>query len=234
MYQLNKVSVNLGGHQILKAIDLTINQSEVTGVIGVSGSGKTTLLHTLAGLLELSKGTITPAIKPTDVAIVMQEHGLFPWKTARQNIELGRINQASDDVLLNQIIRDLNIETLLERYPHQLSGGQSQRVAIARALYKMPKLILMDEPTAALDEVNRMKLAQLLKKVQAQYQMTIVYVTHQLQEVVELSNQIIVLNRGEIIKCFDAAQIMDNQQLLSDIRVLLLSSLDEVEGGERV
>lgn len=223
MYQLNNISVKRNGQQILKDVTVAIPFHHLTSVVGVSGSGKTTLLYTLAGLID-SIGDISPEICPSDVALVMQEHGLFQWKTVRQNIQLGRINQSQDTQYYQKIIEDLGIAQLEQRYPHQLSGGQSQRVAIARALYKKPKLILMDEPTASLDEVTSYQFLKLLKQLQQDYQMTVVYVTHDLQEAFEISDQIIVLSDGEVVKIVDNIA-MEKVDVQEKVRSLLRASI---------
>lgn len=213
MHQLNKVSLVLQGKPILTDITFHLKAGKTTGLLGVSGSGKTSLLHVLAGIHPLNSGTIHPPIDQHELAIVLQDHGLFPWKTVRQNIRLGRLRKGQDNKLLEQIIHDLGIESLLDKYPKQLSGGQSQRVAIARALYQEPRLILMDEPTAALDEMNRLNLRKLLKKIQARYPMTLVYVTHQLEEALDLCDELVLLESGKVIQQFSRADIIDRQQL---------------------
>lgn len=228
MYQLNNVYVKRNGKLILKKLTFSIPKDKFTSIIGVSGSGKTTLLHSLAALIPLDSGNIAPKIETDQVAIVMQDHGLFPWKTVEKNIKLARINEQADEALYKKIISDLKLKDLVTRYPHQLSGGQSQRVAIARALYKRPQLILMDEPTASLDEINSLNFLKLLKSIQKMYQMTIVYVTHHLQEAIEMSDQVIVLSNGQVKQILNQRELQKessyqylHQQLLKDVEDIL-------------
>lgn len=223
MYQLNNLSFKIDDKPILQAVNLQIAKGEITCIVGVSGSGKTTLLNVLAGLNQVTDGEIVPKISPEQVAIVLQEHGLFPWKTALENIRLARINQQADELSLQKIIKDLNLVGLENRYPHQLSGGQSQRVAIARALYKQPQLILMDEPTAALDQVNRLRLIKLLSSLKENYQMTIVYVTHQIDEAIALGDQLVVMNQGKIVQQF--TDLSDHVNVESAVKQLMMQHL---------
>lgn len=214
MYQLTNLACQIGDKQILSGITASLDKGKVTGLIGVSGSGKTSLLHAIGGFLPLSEGQITPSIQGRDVALVLQDHGLFPWKTVEANIRLARNKVGQNPALFLKIIEDLAIGDLLDRYPNQLSGGQSQRVAIARALYKEPQIMLMDEPTAFLDEINRMKLRQILKSVQAEYGMTTVYVTHQLQEALDLCDTILILRGGRLVGQFLPQDFTGSDDLL--------------------
>lgn len=221
MIQLNKVSLDRSGKRVLTDIDLKVQQGQTLGIIGLSGSGKSTLLYVLAGILKPSQGSLESGTKDLTTALVFQDHGLFPWKTVRQNIQLGRLNQAPDPQRLDRIIKDLSIGDILEAYPHQLSGGQSQRVAIARALYQEASLILMDEPTASLDEFNRINLRKTLQDLKANYDMTLVYVTHQLREALALCDQILILHEGRVKGQVDPRDFADEKGLTTYMREVI-------------
>ncbi|MFK8242672.1 MULTISPECIES: ATP-binding cassette domain-containing protein [unclassified Facklamia] len=225
--KIKELTVKRDGQIILENLSVDFSDKQITALVGVSGSGKTTLLHALAGLVPLDSGVIEPKLQAQDVALVMQEHGLFPWKTVKQNIELARINKGQKTQWLHELVAELGLESLLNRYPHQLSGGQSQRVAIARALYQEAKVILMDEATASLDEVTQLKWQQLLKKVQSHYPMTIIYVTHRLQEAVALSQRIVLLSKGKIVEVVDADETMTLEQRESLLRNKLMQLMED-------
>lgn len=221
MIQLNKVSLDRSGKRVLTDIDLRVQQGQTLGIIGLSGSGKSTLLYVLAGILKPSQGSLESGTDDLTTALVFQDHGLFPWKTVRQNIQLGRLNQAPDPQRLDRIIKDLSIGDILDVYPHQLSGGQSQRVAIARALYQGASLILMDEPTASLDEFNRINLRKTLQDLKANYDMTLVYVTHQLREALALCDQILILHEGRVKGQVDPRDFADESALMTYMREVI-------------
>ncbi|MBK0347720.1 ATP-binding cassette domain-containing protein [Aerococcaceae bacterium zg-ZJ1578] len=225
--KIKELTVKRDGQIILENLSVDFSDKQITALVGVSGSGKTTLLHTLAGLVPVDSGVIEPKLQAQDVALVMQEHGLFPWKTVKQNIELARLNKGQKTQWLHELVAELGLESLLNRYPHQLSGGQSQRVAIARALYQEAKVILMDEATASLDEVTQLKWQQLLKKVQSHYPMTIIYVTHRLQEAVALSQRIVLLSKGKIVEVVDADETMTLEQQESLLRNKLMQLMED-------
>ncbi|HFI0463038.1 TPA: ABC transporter ATP-binding protein [Streptococcus suis] len=221
MIQLNKVSLDRSEKRVLTDIDLKVQQGQTLGIIGLSGSGKSTLLYVLAGILKPSQGSLDTGTEDLTTALVFQDHGLFPWKTVRQNIQLGRLNQAPDPQRLDRIIKDLSIGDILDVYPHQLSGGQSQRVAIARALYQEASLILMDEPTASLDEFNRINLRKTLQDLKANYDMTLVYVTHQLREALALCDQILILHEGQVKGQVDPRDFADERALMTYMREVI-------------
>jgi molybdate transport system ATP-binding protein len=184
----------------------------ITGVYGPSGSGKTTLLRCIAGLLR-ARGTLRvqgetwqdaatflPPHKRS-VGYVFQEHCLFPHLKARGNLDyaLRRAPARGRAVRLDQAIALLGIEDLLERYPHQLSGGESQRVAIARALLIKPRLLLMDEPLSALDAARKREILPYLERLRAELAIPVLYVSHALEEIARLADHLLVLNRGQAI-----------------------------------
>jgi NitT/TauT family transport system ATP-binding protein len=184
--------------------DLTFDVAagELVCVVGPSGCGKTTLLKCVAGLLEPTAGEVrlegTPVHGPPDtMALVFQEYSrsLFPWMTVRQNVAFplrGR-GKAETQRLVEDALGSVGLSDALDRYPWQLSGGMQQRVAIARALAYQPRILLMDEPFASVDAQTRADLEDLVLAVRRTYEITILFVTHDIDESVYLSDRIIVL-----------------------------------------
>lgn len=200
--------------EILKDINLTIDNGEFLVILGPSGCGKTTLLRMLAGLEFPSTGTITendmPVLKPsTDRGFVFQQYSLFPWRTVLDNVafglEVAGIEKEERYEKAKTYIEMVGLSAFLDSYPHQLSGGMKQRVAIARALVNEPDSILMDEPFAALDVLTRHKLQNELIQIWEQETKTIIFVTHNVDEAVFLADRILVLSErpGRIIETFN-------------------------------
>jgi len=192
----------------LRSINLEIGQKEAVGIIGPSGCGKSTLLLILAGLEMPTSGEIQfngeTLNKPRrEIALVLQEYGLFPWKTVGENIELGlRIRKEKvNPGKISEILSELRIPEKIDIYPQQLSGGQKQRVALARAIILNPNVLLLDEPFAALDTIERERLQDLTAELLRHRQLCMVLVSHNIPEVVRLCKTIIVMKSkpGEII-----------------------------------
>jgi NitT/TauT family transport system ATP-binding protein len=188
-------------------ITFDVKASEIVSIVGPSGCGKTTLLKALAGLLKPTAGTIRFQGKvvhgvPDGLAIVFQEYGrsLLPWTTVNGNIELPlRYQPITPAECRRRIVESLQAVDLSgcgELYSWQLSGGMQQRVAIARALAYQPKLLLMDEPFASVDAQTRADLEDLVAAVRDQFGITIVLVTHDIDESVYLSDRVLVLSRS--------------------------------------
>ena len=187
-------------------ISFDVKAGEIVSIVGPSGCGKTTLLKALAGLIRPTGGTIRFQGKvvqgvPDRLAIVFQEYGrsLLPWTTVNGNIELPlRYQSIPSDERRRRVAESLQAVDLSgfgERYPWQLSGGMQQRVAIARALAYQPKLLLMDEPFASVDAQTRADLEDLVAAVRDRFGITMVLVTHDIDESVYLSDRVIVLSR---------------------------------------
>lgn len=199
-YKSDKASV-----PALRDINLTLQRGISYAVIGPSGCGKTSLLLLMAGLLKPTRGEIDFLGKRLSqphqkTALILQEYGLFPWKTVWENAALGmQIKGADRGAIMNSlqpILAELEIDALSERYPSQISGGQKQRVALARALVLNPELLLMDEPLSALDALTRENLQKLILKIRLQHRITSVLVTHSIEEAVYLGQKIVVLSRN--------------------------------------
>ena len=188
-------------------ISFDVKAGEIVSIVGPSGCGKTTLLKALAGLIRPTGGTIRFQGKvvqgvPDRLAIVFQEYGrsLLPWTTVNGNVELPlRYQSIPSDERRRRVAESLQAVDLSgfgERYPWQLSGGMQQRVAIARALAYQPKLLLMDEPFASVDAQTRADLEDLVATLHDRFGITMVLVTHDIDESVYLSDRVIVLSRS--------------------------------------
>lgn len=192
----------------LEGMSLEVHQGDFISLLGPSGCGKSTALRLIASLIHPTAGKIewTGGQDAGDLGVVFQEPTLMPWATVAQNVWLplrlrGKTyNAVKDDVL--EALRLVGLEKFLTSYPRELSGGMKMRVAIARALVTHPRLILMDEPFAALDEITRHKLNNDLLALRAKIGCTVVFVTHSVFESVFLSNRIVVMasRPGRVIR----------------------------------
>lgn len=187
---------------VLSQINLDIKAGEFISIVGSSGCGKSTLLRLLIGLDENYDGDILldgERIKGTSLnrGIVFQEHRLFPWLTVEQNVAVGLLNsdksKAEKQQLVDKHIELVGLSSFRDAYPAQLSGGMSQRVAIARGLVNRPEILLLDEPFGALDAVTRAKLQQDLQDIWAKEGITMVLVTHDVEEAVFLGDKVVVM-----------------------------------------
>jgi NitT/TauT family transport system ATP-binding protein len=202
---LTKVYEARGGQlQVFRDLSFEVAEGSFMGVVGPSGCGKSTLLLCLAGLLTPTAGEIRMAgeriqgPRPERVGVVFQEPNLLPWLTAVDNVafplELRRVPKGERRARAIEFLELVRIDDFAQAYPHELSGGMKQRVAIARGLIQDPRILLMDEPFAALDEQSRMKMGVELLRIWERTHKTILFVTHNLTEAVFLSDQIIVLS----------------------------------------
>ena len=194
---------------ILNQLDLKIHKREFVCVIGPSGCGKSTLSRVVAGLDPYHSGEILvdgQAITGTssERGMVFQGYTLFPWKTVKQNVMFGPLMKGISATRAEEIAREwiniIGLEKYENQYPHQLSGGMKQRVAIARALVNEPKILLMDEPFGALDPHTRQKMQRHLMDLWQNIDITIIFVTHDMDEAILLADRIVALkaNPGEI------------------------------------
>jgi NitT/TauT family transport system ATP-binding protein len=199
---LNGVSKRYGNTTVLQNIDLSIAPGEFVSLIGPSGCGKSTLLKLISGLTAASDGTIlvdglTPVNARKTISYIFQDATLLPWRTVARNVGLGlELEQVSREVRkqkVQSLIDLVGLSHVAGAYPRQLSGGMKMRVSVARALATTPRLLLMDEPFGALDEMTRDRLNEELLRLQAEQNWTAVFVTHSVAEAVFLSTRIIVL-----------------------------------------
>ncbi|HTI01348.1 MAG TPA: ABC transporter ATP-binding protein [Acidisoma sp.] len=200
----------------LRDISLTLADNEFVSLVGTSGCGKSTILSIVAGLQDYDEGTVLVDGAPIkgpglDRGVVFQSYTLLPWLTARQNVEFalkaaGYKKNASRD-LADEHLKLVNLEKFAEAYPSQLSGGMKQRVAIARALSYRPKMLLMDEPFGALDALTRHQMQQLLTRIWEEHRLTVLFVTHDVEEAVYISDRIVVMGMspGYIKQSFPVA-----------------------------
>jgi NitT/TauT family transport system ATP-binding protein len=205
MLHVEHLNKRYGDVEAIRDLSFDVAAGEFVCIVGPSGCGKTTLLKCVAGLLEATAGEIelegAPVHGPPDtMALVFQEYSrsLFPWMTVRQNVAFPlrrkRLDKAQARGLVEESLAAVGLSGALDRYPWQLSGGMQQRVAIARALAYQPRILLMDEPFASVDAQTRADLEDLVLDVRDRYEVTIVFVTHDIDESVYLSDRIIVLS----------------------------------------
>ena len=197
----------------------------VTALFGRSGSGKTSIINAIAGLLRPDAGCIrigdtvvfdhergiSVPVHRRRLGYVFQEGRLFPHMSVRQNLLYGRENAGRSDgpqVDFDQVVELLGLGDLLERRPHGLSGGEKQRVAIGRALLADPRLLLMDEPLAALDEERKAEILPYLERLAAGTKIPIVYVSHSIAEVARLATTLVLIDKGRVIRAGPAADVL--------------------------
>ncbi|KQV61787.1 MULTISPECIES: ABC transporter ATP-binding protein [unclassified Duganella] len=194
-------SKSYGDQQVLGPLQLQLKQGEVVSLLGASGSGKSTLLSILAGLDREWRGSLQLNGAPLQgvhpaISLVFQEPRLFPWLTVAENLRFGLPSADDCGCELELLLAETGLQGLGRRLPKQLSGGQAQRAAIARGLMRRPRLLLLDEPFSAVDAFTRMKLQDLLLRIAAHHHLTILQVTHDIDEALYLSDRILVLPGG--------------------------------------
>ncbi|MBN8554396.1 MAG: ABC transporter ATP-binding protein [Deltaproteobacteria bacterium] len=191
------------GLTTLKNLNFEITEGDFVSLVGPSGCGKSTLLRLIAKLEMPSEGSLQ--VYHDQIAFVFQDAHLLPWRNVFENIslplELQKISPAEKKSLTEQALEKIGLKDFASAYPAQLSGGMKMRVSLARALVTQPKLLLMDEPFAALDEVSRASLEEDLRKLWLEKKMTIVFVTHSISEACFLTNRALVLSSrpGQIV-----------------------------------
>lgn len=226
MIQFESVSKSFKTKKILKHVDLTIPSGQLVTIIGESGCGKTTLLKMINRLIKPTSGSIfinqeniqdmNEISLRRNIGYVIQQTGLFPHMTVKENIELIPRLQKMNSKVLNENTQQLmemvglECEEYLERYPVELSGGQQQRIGVARAFATNPDIILMDEPFSALDPITRSDLQDELIQLQANLKKTIVFVTHDMEEAVKISDKVCIMRNGEILQYDTPENILKN------------------------
>ena len=208
---IENINFSYGKNEVIKNFSLEVEEGSFTTLLGSSGSGKTTLLRLLMGFLEPSDGKILIEGKSINgvlpnkrgMGFVFQDYALFPHLTVEQNLLYGlkRNGKKEENVeLVLKTASSLGIDSLLRRFPAELSGGQQQRVALGRALVLKPRVLLMDEPLSSLDTNLRQKVRRELKEIQQKLKITTVYVTHDQEEALSLSDKIAVMNNGRLVQ----------------------------------
>ena len=198
------------GAKAINNFNLEVRKGSFTTLLGESGCGKTTILKLISGFLQPDVGLIEidgvnqNRIEPDKrkIAFVFQNYALFPHLTVKNNILYGVKNKKNENnyKFFEDTVKSLNLDDLLTRFPHELSGGQQQRVALARSLVLNPKILLMDEPLSSLDTKLREKVRDELKEIQQKLKITTIYVTHDREEALSLSDKIAVIHDGKILQ----------------------------------
>ncbi len=201
MLRVRGLSIGYGDEPVLENVDLEVRAGQFVTLLGPSGSGKTSVLRAVTGLLEPEHGHVEVGVDLTEVGFLFQDDALLPWRTVQENISLGlRIRGASAEDAAEDAhlwLAKMGLDaTLGGRYPRQLSGGQRKRVAIAQVLALEPKLLLMDEPFASLDAIVRTRITEELLGWVEREHLTVLLVTHDLEEAISLSDVVYVLSRG--------------------------------------
>lgn len=241
--QVSGLRVRYDGNEILHGLDFKIDRGEFVSIVGASGCGKSTLLHALAGFIH-KEGAIRIS---EDVGMVFQNYAVFPWLTVRGNIAFGLngIGKQKKNALIERLVNMIGLGIDANKYPSQLSGGQVQRVALARALATDPEVILMDEPFGALDMYTREKMQTWLLNVWETDHKTVLFVTHNIEEAIFLSDRVIVLGQGiilgEFLIPFDRPRLEEikfstafvelKRQLLERMQQSLLQSTTSLGGS---
>lgn len=194
-------------------VDLTLEKGLFLCIYGNSGAGKTTLLRILAGLTKAEKVNIKVGneiwddsqkkrhspIQKRSIGFVFQDFALFPNLTVKENLEFALTKNDSNEII-SELIELMELQSLQNSKPQNLSGGQKQRVALARAIVRKPEILLLDEPLSALDDDMRFKLQDYILKIHQKYQLTTLMITHSIPEIFKLSDKVIVIEKGKIIK----------------------------------
>ncbi|MBY3464375.1 ABC transporter ATP-binding protein [Rhizobium laguerreae] len=206
---LTNIQKSFGPVQVVKNFNMTIEKGEFVSFLGPSGCGKTTVLRMIAGFETPTGGTLTingkdqSSLKPNqrNIGMVFQAYALFPNMTVHDNVAFGLkvagAPKAQIDARVKEMLGLIKLDHLADRFPYQLSGGQQQRVALARALAVKPQVLLLDEPLSALDAKIRVSLREEIRQIQQQLGITTVFVTHDQEEALSISDRIVVMNAGK-------------------------------------
>jgi NitT/TauT family transport system ATP-binding protein len=194
------VTISYGGEPVLEDATLAVEDGQFVSLVGPSGSGKSSLLRAAIGLQPLLAGTVSSEVAPADVGMLFQDDALLPWKSARENVALGLTLRGTPRALAleraDRWLERVGLKGFGGRFPRHLSGGQRKRVAIAQVLVREPKLLLMDEPFASLDAIVRARVVQDVAALVERERISVLLVTHDLEEAISLSDRIYLLSRG--------------------------------------
>ena len=238
MVDVRGADVYYGREKALSGLSLSVEKGRTCAVIGPSGCGKTTLLYTLAGIMKPSSGTVKIGGKPLtgvrrETSLILQDFGLLPWKSVYENIAFplrcrGDGRCAADEKV-SRLMTSMGLTGQAGKFPGQLSGGQKQRVAIARSLALEPDLLLLDEPSSALDAITREHIQNLVLDIYRERLLTMIIVTHNIEEAVFLGQRIAIMGKGIIRDmvdnpCFgrkDSRDSIDFYKFCIEVRKLL-------------
>ncbi|PKP13003.1 MAG: molybdenum ABC transporter ATP-binding protein [Bacteroidetes bacterium HGW-Bacteroidetes-3] len=213
-------------------VSFSVEKGQFVTIYGNSGAGKTTILRILAGLTDTEKALIEVdgecwnntnkkiilPIQKRSVGFVFQDYALFPNLTVRENLAFA-LQKGHDKNIVNELLELMELQSLQNSKPQHLSGGQKQRVALARAIVRKPKILLLDEPLSALDDEMRFKLQDFILKAHQQYQLTTILVSHHLPEIFKLSNHVILLDKGRILKEGTPAFVFSEEKISSKFKL---------------
>ena len=194
-----------GRYDAVSPCRLAVGEGEFVAIVGPTGCGKSTLLNAAAGLLRPSSGAVTILGRPlsglnADAGYLFQQDALMPWKTARDNVAIGlEVAGTKRSEALERaeaMLARVGLKAFLDRYPHQLSGGQRKRVALAQVLVREPKILLMDEPFGALDAQTRLIMGELLLSLWQADRKAVLFVTHDLDEAIALADRVVIMSAG--------------------------------------
>ena len=241
---LEKVTKRFGDVEVIPPLDLSIDDGEFTVFVGPSGCGKSTLLRLIAGLEDITSGTILiDGADATDIppakrglAMVFQSYALYPHMSVRKNIafplRMAKIDQAEQDRRIEQAAAVLNLTDYLDRRPGQLSGGQRQRVAIGRAIVREPAAFLFDEPLSNLDAALRVGMRLEISELHKRLETTMIYVTHDQVEAMTMADKIVVLHAGTIEQVGSPLELYRNPRNLFVAGFIGSPKMNFVEGPE--
>jgi putative spermidine/putrescine transport system ATP-binding protein len=216
---VEKLDKHYGDTPVFSDINFSVERGEFITLLGPSGCGKSTLLRCIAGLTSVNAGKILldgqdlVPLSPQkrDIGMVFQSYALFPNMTVEQNVAFGlrmqKVKGAESVRRVNDVLGLVELGDFAKRYPHQMSGGQCQRVALARSLVTRPRLLLLDEPLSALDARIRKHLREQIRGIQQELGLTTIFVTHDQEEALTMSDRIFLMNKGKIVQSGDAQSL---------------------------
>ncbi len=224
-FKIKKTLQSSGGKMQLN-VDVTIPKGEFVTLYGKSGAGKTSILRMIAGLMQPEEGKIEVegtiwydsgnkiSLSPQKrkVGLVFQEYALFPNMTVKENLEYA-LPKGDSSAIIDELIEIVELGDLKNRKPHSLSGGQQQRAALARSLIQKPQLLLLDEPLSALDAEMRSKLQQYIVRLHREYHLTTIMVSHDVSEILKMSDLVIELTHGKITKTGTSQDVFGHKEL---------------------
>ncbi|WP_326402906.1 sulfate/molybdate ABC transporter ATP-binding protein [Flavobacterium sp.] len=213
-------------------VSFTIEKGQFLAIYGNSGAGKTTLLRILAGLTKADKTHIEVAneiwdnsqnkihlsVQKRSIGFVFQDYALFPNLTVKENLEFA-LQKNDNTQIVSELIELMELQSLQNSKPQNLSGGQKQRVALARAIVRKPKILLLDEPLSALDDEMRFKLQDYILKIHQKYQLTTLMISHNIPEIFKLSDKVIILDKGKILKEGTPGEVFSEEKISSKFKL---------------
>lgn len=220
MTQLIDIVHYFGQKMVINKLSLDLSAAQITALVGPSGCGKSTLLRIIAGLIPFTTGKVL--LKQHEVALVFQQPRLLPWLTVAENLRLALPALAPDkDYQIKEILKMVRLADTFAAMPDELSGGMAQRIGICRALLRQTKWLLLDEPFAALDAINRADLQQMLLELSQAQDLNCVFVTHDLDEAFLISDQLAVMVDGRITALYKKTNGQYPSQCEPEVRALL-------------